>query len=225
MDQKRKIMIALLVSALVFLACNFPLSAIKINPAALQTPGTTALPAATPAPPDYSQARLTTADLPEGFRELTAEELAALGLSPNLFTDPFAGMLSKAKPLNFAAFTNTNGRLEVIASILVEPLTTLERGAVDLFLKDPQRLINDFSGISNLADLKVDESAKPVGDSSGSVLFAIKDSALKMTGSLTASRHGEVLQVALLFYPEGTQPTLTSYAVAQIVDAKLSAIK
>lgn len=224
MNKKRKIILALVVGAFVLLACNFPLSAIKLNPSVLQTPGA-APTAATPAPPDYSSARLTTADLPEGFRELTAEELAALGLSPSLFTDLFSGMLSKASPKNFAAFINTSGRMEVIASVFVEPITFLEQKAIDLFLKDPQKLINDFSGKTNLADLKIDESAKPVGDSSASVLFSLKDSALKMTGALTASRHGEVMQIALLFYPADTQPTLTSYAVAQIVDNKLSAVK
>jgi len=224
MTNKMRLILGGIISTLVLLACNFPLSALKLNPAALQPPAADQA-SATPATPDYSVARLTVADLPAGFRELTPEELAALCLSTSQFTDAFAGMLAKAKPENFAAFTNTSSSFEVLASALLVPLTPLERGAVDLFLKDPQRLLKDFSAVTNLADITIDQNAKPVGDASGSVLFAIKDAPLKMTGALTASRRGEALQVVVVFFPDGTQPTLTSYAAAQIVDNKLTLVK
>jgi hypothetical protein len=105
------------------------------------------------------------------------------------------------------------------------PLTPLERSALDLLLRDPQRLIREFSGQPGLSDLSLDESAGQVGDSSTSAIFAVRDAPLKMIGGITISRRGEVLQIALLFYPDGSQPSLTSYAVAEIVDAKLANLK
>lgn len=220
MKNKFRLTISVLVIAAVFLSCNLPLNAATTKQAATETVAPFgALPAT--ATPVYAAARLTAADLPEGFRELTAEELEALGFSSVQFTNAFAGMLSEAQPENFAAFTNTNGSFEVIVSVLMAPLSALERPVVDLYLRDPQRLANDFSAAGGIADLAYDERAQPVGEASGSVVFSVPDAPLKMIGGLTVARRGEVLQIALLFYPDGTQPTLASYAVAEIVDGKL----
>jgi len=70
--------------------------------------------------------------------------------------------------------------------------------------------------------LALDESAAQVGESSSSVTFGVPNAPLKMNGGLTVSRRGDAIQVALLFYPDGTMPSLASQAVAQIVDEKLS---
>ncbi len=213
-----------LVIAAVFLSCNLPINAAISRQAATETVAPSGDLQAAPeaaTTPVYAAARLTAADLPEGFRELTAEELEALGFSSTQFTNTFAGMLSEAQPENFAAFTNTNGSFEVIVSVLMAPLTALERPVVDLYLRDPQRLANDFSAAAGIADLAYDESAQPVGEASGSVVFSVPDAPLKMTGGLTVARRGEVLQIALLFYPDGTQPALPAYAVAEIVDNML----
>ena len=153
---------------------------------------------------------------------MTTEELEALGLSSSQFTNIFTGMLSEALPVNFAAFTNTTGSFEVIVSVLIVPLTFVERTAVDLYLKDPQRLADNFSSASGITDLALDESAPPVGESSSSVTFGVPNAPIKMNGGLTVSRRGDAVQVALLFYPDGTVPALASYAVAGIVDEKLS---
>lgn len=225
MKNKFGLTISVLVIAAVFLSCNLPLNAATTKQAATETVAPSgnlqAAPEATAAPV-YASARLTAADLPEGFRELTAEELEALGFTSAQFTNAFAGMLSEAQPENFAAFTNTNGSFEVIVSVLMAPLSALERPVVDLYLRDPQRLANDFSAAGGIAGLAYDESAQPVGEASGSVVFSVPDAPLKMIGGLTVARRGEVLQIALLFYPDGTQPALASYAVAEIVDGKLA---
>ena len=225
MKNKFGFTIAVIVITAAFLSCNLPISAVTSKPAATETvvpaADTPAAPEATAAP-DYAAARLTAADLPEGFRELTAEELEALGFSSVQFTNAFAGMLSEAQPENFAAFTNTNGSFEVIVSVLMAPLTALERPVVDLYLRDPQRLANDFSAAGRITGLAYDESAQPVGEASSSVVFSVPDAPLKMTGGLTVARRGEMLQIALLFYPDGAQPALAAYAVAEIVDSKLS---
>ena len=146
-------------------------------------------------------------------------------LKENVFTNMFAGMLSEALPENFAAFTNTNGSFEVIVSVIMVPLTALERPVVDLYLRDTQRLANDFSSAGGITGLTNDESSQPVGEASSSVIFGVQDAALKMNGGMTVTRRGEALQIALLFYPDGTQPALASYAVAEIVDGKLAELE
>jgi len=225
MKNKFGITIAILITAVVFLSCNLPINAATSKQAVVETPAPAVGMQAVPAGPDYAAARLTAADLPEGFRELSAEELEALGFSSTQFTHAFADMLSEALPENFAAFTNTNGSFEVIVSVLMLPLTVLERPVIDLYLRDPQRLANDFSAVGGLADLAYDETSQPVGEASSSVTFGVQDSPLKMNGGVTVARRGEALQIALLFYPDGTQPALASYAVAEIVDRKLAGLE
>ena len=220
-NEKYRIKFVFIVLTIVLLSCNLPVSALNPNFNAIGTPAAESETIATPAGPDYSSARLTIVDLPQGFRELTAEELEALGLSSSQFTNLFTGMLSEAQPVNFAAFTNTNGSFEVIVSVLIVPLTFVERTAVDLYLHDPQRLADNFSGAGGITDLALDESAPTVGESSSSVTFGVPNAPLKMNGGLTVSRRGDAIQVALLFYPDGTVPALASHAVAQIVDEKL----
>lgn len=223
--KSNRIKFVFIVLTIVLLSCNLPVSTINPNFSALGTPAVESEIIATPAGPDYSSAQLTIVDLPLGFRELTAEELEALGLTSDQFTNLFTGMLSVARPENFAAFTNTNGSFEVIVSVLIVPLTFVERTAIDLYLSDPQRLADDFSGAGGIMDLALDESAPMVGESSSSVTFGVPNAPLKMNGGLTVSRRSDAIQVALLFYPDGTIPALASYAVAQIVDEKLSLIK
>lgn len=223
--KSNRIKFVFIVLAIVLLSCNLPVSALNPNFNALGTPAAASESIATPAGPDYSSARLTIVDLPQGFRELTTEELEALGLSSSQFTNLFTGMLSEAQPVNFATFTNTNGSFEVIVSVLIVPLTFVERTAVDLYLRDPQRLADNFSGAGGITDLTLDESAPKVGESSSSVTFGVPNAPLKMNGGLTVSRRGDAIQVALLFYPDGTIPALASHAVAQIVDEKLSLIE
>lgn len=222
---KYRIKFVFIMLTVVLLSCNLPVSTLNPNFNALGTPAAASETITTPTGPDYSSARLTIVDLPQGFRELTTEELEALGLSSSQFTNLFTGMLSEAQPVNFAAFTNTNGSFEVIVSVLIVPLTFVERAAVDLYLSDPQRLADNFSGAVGIMDFTLDESAPRVGESSSSVTFGVPNAPLKMNGGLTISRRGDAIQVALLFYPDGTVPALASHAVAQIVDEKLIDIK
>jgi len=222
MNKKFKMSLGIIVLMLAMLSCNMPTGSAVKSPNLEQTPLQEQISVQEAATSDYSSARLTANDLPEGFRELTEQELEDLGISGSQFTNAFTGMLSQASPQNFAAFTNTNGSFEVIVSALMAPLTTLEGAAVDLYLADPQRLANDFSSASGATNLTIDSAAPSIGNSSSSATFVLPTAALEMNGGVTVSRHGQALQVALLFYPAGTTPTLASYSVAEIVDAKLS---
>jgi len=222
MNQKIKITLGILAIALALLSCNLPkgtaASPTKTNDNPVQPSGTVESPTGT----DYSAARLTAEDLPAGFRELSEQELLDMGLSAGQFTGSFNGMLSEAKAQNFAAFINTNGSFEVVVSVLMAPLTTLEGAAVDLYLRDPQRLSGDFAAAAGAANLQFVEGEASVGNASSSATFSLPNLPLAMNGGLTASRHGKALQVALLFYPASSMPTLTSHDVAVIIDNKLA---
>lgn len=222
MNQKIKITLGFLAIALALLSCNLPkgttASPTNTGDAPAQASGTTENTTGT----DYSAARLQAEDLPTGFRELSEQELLDMGLSTSQFTGAFNGILSQAKAQNFAAFINTNGSFEVVVSVLMAPLTTLEGAAVDLYLRDPQRLSGDFAAAAGAANLQFVEGEAAVGNTVSSAMFSLPDLPLAMNGGLTASRHGKALQVALLFYPAYSTPTLTSHDVAVIVDNKLA---
>lgn len=225
MKNRLKITLGIVTIALAIISCNLPTSASPPDISLLENTSPNSNVTTTPSGSDYGPARLQLDDLPDGFRELTEQELQDLGLSSSQFTSSFNGMLSKGKPENFAAFINTGGSFEVIVSVLVAPLTSLETAAVDLYLRDPSRLAGDFASSAGVSNLTIDQNAASVGDSSSSATFSLPDSPLEMNGALTASRHDEVLQIALLFYAAGTQPALASYQVADIVDAKLAKLK
>lgn len=222
MNHKPKITLGILAIALALMSCNLPKGTGFSAANTVEIPTVTPTSAEGNSGTDYSLARLQVEDLPDGFRELSEQELLDLGLSSSQFLDSFGGMLSKAEAQNFAAFINTDGSFEVIVSVLLAPLTTLEGAAVDLYLRDPQRLSGDFATAVGAVDLQFVESEATLGNTSGSATFSLPNAALNMSGGLTAARHEKALQVALLFYPASTTPQLTSYDVAKIVHAKLA---
>lgn len=225
MKNHLKIKLGIFVITLAMISCNLPKSAAVPKTSTLDGLTPIAEPALPSTVQTYGMARLQVDDLPDGYRELTEQELQDLGLSSSQFTTAFAGMLTNAKPENFAAFISTSGRFEVVVSMLMAPLTSLEGAAIDLYLRDPMRFADDFASAAGASDLMLDESALPVGDSSSSVTFSLPDYPLDLNGGVTASRNAKVLQIALLFYPGGSKPVLTSSDVAAIVDAKLSGLE
>lgn len=224
MNQKIKITLGILATALALLSCNLPKGTAASPTKTSDTPAQASGTAETTTGIDTSAARLQAEDLPAGFRELTEQELLDMGLSTSQFTGLFNGMLSEAKAQNFAAFINTNGSFEVVVSVLMAPLTTLEGAAVDLYLRDPQRLSGDFAAAAGAANLQFVENEAAVGNAVSSATFSLPNLPLAMNGGLTASRHGKALQIALLFYPASSTPTLSSHEVAVIVDAKLASL-
>ncbi|MHB1120383.1 MAG: hypothetical protein ACYC11_10025 [Bellilinea sp.] len=225
MKNHLKIKLGIFVIALAMLSCNLPKGAAVPKTTSLESPTPIAVSVDPSTGQAYSPARLQVDDLPDGFRELTEQELQDLGLSSSQFTSAFAGMLTNAKPENFAAFISTSGSFEVVVSMLMAPLTSLEGAAIDLYLRDPLRFADDFAAAAGASDLMLDEGALPVGDSSSSVTFSLPDYPLDLNGGITASRNEKVLQIALLFYPDGSKPVLTSSDVAAIVDAKLTGLE
>lgn len=225
MKKHLKIKLGIFVIALAMISCNLPKGAAVSKTTSLESPTPIAEPAAASTGQVYGLARLQVDDLPDGFRELTEQELQDLGLSSTQFTSAFAGMLTNAKPENFAAFISTSGSFEVVVSMLMAPLTSLEGAAIDLYLRDPLHFADDFASAAGATDLMLDEGALPVGDSSSSVTFSLPDYPFNLNGGITASRNAKVLQIALLFYPGSSKPILTSSDIAAIVDAKLTGLE
>lgn len=225
MINRLKITLAISIIALTALSCNLPTRSTGTAPS-MTVESTPVSKAAAPAgESDYSSARLQVEDLPSGFRELTEEELQSLGLSSSQFTQAFNGMLSSAQAQNFAAFINTGSSFEVIVSVLMAPVTTLEGATIDLLMQNPDRLADELTADSGLSDFTIDESATLIGNSSTSATFSMPDSALEMKGNITVSRRGKALQIALQFHPAGVQPAINAHTVAEIVDAKLAALE
>lgn len=224
MKNRLRILLGSAAIALAIISCNLPARGRTPDTAALPNPTPGIAQTRTPDAQDYSFARLSADDLPPGYRELSEQELQDLGLSTSQFTDAFGQFLSEAHPQNVAAFINTTASLEVVVSVLMAPLTNLEGAAVDLYLRDPLRLANDFAAAGGVADLKMVETASLVGDSSATAAFTLPKSPLPMSGDITVSRHGKAMQIALVFYTSGSQPAINSENVALIVETKLAAI-
>lgn len=216
--------------AVALLGCNLLSGGKKSQPAAQMTqaaggqestvsgtpiPGTTALVVT-----DLPSAALAQSDLPAGFNVLSEEELSVLGLEPSQIEEALSTVLSKAEIVNFSAFTNPNNQ-EVVASMLLSPLTKVEQFSIDVLLKSPDQLIklvgNQVEGVT-ITSLDLGED---VGNSSAGFTIQPTSGDSDVNITMILSRHDEALQLVFYGLPQDSDADITAAWAAQIVDNKL----
>lgn len=207
------------------LGCNLVTLAQNANsaetPAAL--PDTTLQTAPASTENAVSAIHLTTADLPAGFTPISAEELEQMGLSSATFTSLISGFLSQVTTQNTDAFINPATH-EVAVSSIVAPLNGLERTGFDLFLADPQRVVDQVQNQVEGTTLSLNDTAQ-VGDTSLIFNSLTTQGPITMAGQGVISRHADIIQVTLFFYPAGSSSSTSAVTIAANLDAKFSAIE
>lgn len=228
--RKLRISLILIVMAVTSLGCN--LARLAQNAEATQTaqitaqalgtlPAPTAVASAADEPAVIGDIHLTSADLPAGFVPVSEDQMAQMGISSQSFSSSITAVLNGATTRNTDAFINpaTN---EVVIAAIIAPLNALERTAFDLYLSDPQRVLDEIQGQAESTTVS-QNTAVAVGDSSVAFNSLTERAYLSLAGQGVISRRGSVIQVTLLFYPQGVAPAASASAVANTLDTKISA--
>ncbi len=231
MRPKFRILIAITLLALVGLSCN--LSKVSSQAATAAAAPATAAPtavqpgdstsAATATPAGLAGVRLELSDLPSGFREASDAELQQMGISYRTFADGISANMSNVTTENYAAFLDPTSN-EVVVSVVVGSLTTLEKIAFDVFLHDSTRVINSIAPNAPNTTL-TEHPTDTIGDSSLVLDTLTQGSYASIAGQTVISRRGSVVQLALTFYPNGGSPVIDAASVAQIMDTKIQSVQ
>lgn len=223
MKHKLRMLTALTLLVLSMLACNLPTrpGLAPATPAPSQPAPVEPLPTAAdgaPADPDLPGAVLTTADLPAGFSELSPEDFASLGLDESVITGAFGEVLQNAQPQSLRGFVNRQS-FEVVVCYVLAPLTLVERAAFDVFLSNPQNVVERFSGMS----ASVMDGMEDIGDSSVGVTFTTGQAPSLVRGDVAISRRSNVVTASMVFYLDGSTPIFSLRQAADLMDARISA--
>ncbi|HNZ01312.1 MAG TPA: hypothetical protein PKV95_11220 [Anaerolineaceae bacterium] len=231
MTRKLHVFSVLIILALLALACNAPTGKSPASPTdASSAPGITLEPqtdqTATEEPlstADFSKAALTIGDLPAGFEQLSDEDLETLGISAESLASAFEGKLSKATPQAFAAFINYTS-FEVVVSLVLAPLTILEKASFDLYLSNPDGAAKDFSAGAGTTATTLPNFEK-VGNSSVGVTFTTGEGATTLRSDVAISRQGAAAVISMVFYLDGSTPQMDINTLAKIMDSKVKAVQ
>ena len=187
----------------------------------------TAIPTATPVP-DLSGARLRLEDLPPGFAQLTDQEMAEYGLREQDIMAGWADSVSEAQVLNVTSFWLLYaGKVEIVASYLLYPLTPLEQGFLDREITSG-KLSEELSagvGDTDTNPPGIISEMGQFGDASVGLTFADRnpESQVPVRVSVALVRHGPVLEAVAIYYADGTLPTISLYMVTLQLDKRVAA--
>jgi hypothetical protein len=178
--------------------------------------------------PDLSGAILKSEDLPQGFIQLTPEQMAALGYDINAMAQAaIQGKLSKASPLNTTVFLKQeNETIEVIASTIIYPLTLAEQVTFDVAFLNPDLIAKPLLGnfASNVQSLP---GPTDIGDKTAGFTFDMINSEpsqiSSMEGELLFMRRNSAVALVMTVYTYGQTAMVNAVDVARILDGRLSA--
>ncbi len=226
MNPKFKLFTVIAILVIFTLACNAPIGKSTQSP----NPTPEAL-SFTPSPEsinnssgiDFGKAALSITDLPEGFEQLSEEDLANLGITKEELATAFEGKLSKATPQAFSAFINYTS-FEVVVSMILAPLTTLEKVSFDLYLSNSNKAAKDFSSGAGANTSVISDFGK-IGNSSVAVTFTTGAKPNILRGDVAISRRGSAGVISMVFYPDGSTPPVDLLTIAQIMDGKVEELQ
>lgn len=179
--------------------------------------------------PDLSAATLTLKDLPLGFQTLSPAELQQIGFTESAFSQSF-GTLSQARPRNFAVFLNSDPqKFELIAHLLLYPLSTLETAGLDLEISRPDAFCKSLgSGLAGSGTTVAIKSCSVLpgmdkfGDRSLGSSIVLSTSSIALRADIVAVRRGTVIEAVYAFYLDGTQPLIGVSEIARILDTRVA---
>lgn len=175
---------------------------------------------------DLSNVKITLDDLPSGYKILTESDIQELGFTEEQLIGSMTSNLSEATIRNMTGYmTEDVEAFEIILSMLVYPLTSVERASFDLEILDPNIFLNNFTtGMSSTSTDPITVDILPdgdqVGDKSVGVSFFQSSSGVDIQGEAIVARRDRVILIAFVFFLPGSQP-VPSISIAQILDAKL----
>ena len=115
---------------------------------------------------DITKAALTLEDVPQGFVQLSADQLNAMNLTQESVSESFASSFKDAKLASFNVFTNQDSvNPAMVFSLVFYPLSQDEINKWSDDLKNPATL-SETIGAGLGADITLDDQFSQIGDGS-----------------------------------------------------------
>lgn len=223
MKFRTRIIFTGLVLMLLMLSCNLPVRSINTgsDPESASQPeyisGNSTI--------DLSHVRLEQSDLPTGFSEMSEEEMAQYGFDSKSLLAAISSSLAKAEPQNLAVFVKPGiTDTTIVMSFLIQPLTTIEKGAFDLLARNPQQAVTMLSNAAEDLTFTPQTEIESIGDATMGVLFTSKQSTIPLAGNLVIYRRDQVVQISMIAYMQGGNPAISATEIARIMDSKIKAL-
>jgi hypothetical protein len=175
--------------------------------------------------PNLATVKLAAKDLPAGFQDAAADNLKRMNLTEDALNAAFRNIGTQARVQNFAAFQHSQ-RAQVIASMLIYPLSAAERTALvgqlasnDSALKAWGNALVGESGVKNAKPLAgVDKFGdKSIGFTTTTLMLGVN-----IRADAVMILRGSVVQVVLSFHPDGVPPAISTADLAKLLDTRLA---
>jgi len=188
---------------------------------ATQVPTSTPTSSPTPAMADLSKAVLTLQDLPAGFEQLSKDDIAKLNLSEANLARTFGSVSSQAEPQSLSAFLNAS-KSEIVVSLLLYPLTPLEKASIDLELDKPDDVFQSFTtGMAGTGAPKPTLKPLPGSDKVAEKSVGASVTSGDLMIDIVVARRGAVFEMVLVLYRNGLLPLTNVVESAKILDGRV----
>lgn len=203
-----------------------PTSTPTLTPTSTPTSTPTLTPTATPTPGPAS-ATILLSDLPTGFDAVSSADLARLNLTEQDIARSFGSSFSSGQPHNLSVYIATRPSYELVMSLVVYPLSTLDRAGFDLAATTPDLMVKSFStglarGTQTVKSANIIPGLENIGDGSIGVSAVVVAVPNNSQIDLVLAHRGSVGQIVAVFYFEGTKPLIPVGDLARILDGRIA---
>jgi hypothetical protein len=194
------------------------------------------IPTDTPQPPtptvppeevvkDIKSAKLTLEDFPDGFRVLSAADMAEMGMTPDKLAGSFTKDMSDAKVYSANGFMSQDGKkMDIVISLVVYPLTMLEKSGFDLSLSDPQAFMKSVTAESG-SDAKLLDGTQNIGDKTAAMDYQLEQSSpddIAARSRVVVTLRGRAVAIVFNIYFNSLAPKVDTIELARKLDARLA---
>jgi hypothetical protein len=188
----------------------------------------------TPTPDPLAGAILKLSDLPAGFVALSDADRARLHFSDDEILRSYGKAFAAAQLHNLAGFVYAaDPDFQIMLAYLFYPLSTLQRGTLDISLSDPalfqKAFVTGAGSAVGAAGAKITAKVLPgmnkFGDKSAGVAAILTTAeGLKLHLDIVVVRRGGVFEIYNSIYSDRTVPPATLTNMVQALDARVAAV-
>ncbi|MBE0696062.1 MAG: hypothetical protein IH586_03980 [Anaerolineaceae bacterium] len=214
---------------------DFGTSSKKVNSATSIASIRARIPTNTPMPPtptippedvvkDISTARLELEDFPEGFKLMSTDDMQQMSMTPDELAQSFTQDMVKAKAHNARGYMFQEGNnINIVLSLVIYPLTTLEASGFDVTLSDPGEFMKKFAPSSGEGGQLL-EGAEGIGEKTVAIDYVVEQNGpddIPARSQVVFSRRGNAVSMIFNLYFNSPLPAVQSIDLARALDARL----
>ncbi len=153
---------------------------------------------------------------------ISKEDMAKLNLSERDLAKAFGSASTQGTVQNLTAFINS-GKVEIVISMILYPLSPLEKTSIDLLFDKPDEALKAFAGgmASSSGGVKPQITPLPgatkIGDKSVGGTFPSN----QLQIDVVMSRRGAAMAMVFTFHRISTSSSVSAIELAKILDGRL----